>query len=72
MPPQNLDAEKSLLGACLIDEDAIADVAELVRADDFYDKQHGIVFAGMMQLYEKHKPVDLLTLTDELKKKDKL
>ena len=72
VPPQNIDAEKSLLGACLIDEDVIADVAELVRADDFYDKQHGIVFAGMMRLYEKHKPVDLLTLTDELKKKDEL
>lgn len=72
IPPQNLDAEKSLLGACLIDEDAIADVAELIRADDFYDKQHGLVFAGMMRLYEKHKPVDLLTLTDELKKKDEL
>lgn len=72
MPPQNVEAEKSLLGACLIDEDAIADVSEVVRADDFYDKQHTIVFAGMMHLYEKHKPVDLLTLTDELKKKDKL
>lgn len=72
IPPQNIDAEKSLLGACLIDEDVIADVAELVRPDDFYDKQHGIVYGGMMRLYEKHKPVDLLTLTDELKKKDEL
>lgn len=72
IPPQNIDAEKSLLGACLIDEDVIADVAELVRHDDFYDKQHGIVYGGMMRLYEKHKPVDLLTLTDELKKKDEL
>ncbi|HTK39769.1 MAG TPA: replicative DNA helicase [Patescibacteria group bacterium] len=72
IPPQNLDAEKSLLGACLIDEDAIADIAELVRSDDFYDKQHGLVYGGMMRLYEKHKPVDLLTLTDELKKKDEI
>ncbi len=72
IPPQNLEAEKSLLGACLIDEDVIADVAELVHADDFYDKQHGIVYGGMMRLYENHKPVDLLTLTDELKKKDEL
>lgn len=72
IPPQNLDAEKSLLGACLIDEDAIADVSELVGPDDFYDKQHGLVFGGIMRLYEKHKPVDLLTLTDELKKKDEL
>ena len=72
IPPHNTDAEKSLLGACLIDEDTIADVAELVSADDFYDKQHALVYGGMMRLYEKHKPVDLLTLTDELKKKEQL
>ena len=72
IPPHNTEAEKSLLGACLIDEDTIADVAELVSADDFYDKQHALVYGGMMRLYEKHKPVDLLTLTDELKKKEQL
>jgi replicative DNA helicase len=72
VPPQNLEAEKSLLGACLIDEDVIADIAENVRPDDFYDKQHGLIYGGMMRLYEKHKPVDLLTLTDELTKKDQL
>ena len=38
----------------------------------FYDKNHGLIFAGMMRLFEKHKPVDLLTLTDELKRKDEL
>ncbi len=72
IPPQNLDAEKSLLGAILIDEEVIADVAEAVSPGDFYDKQHGIVYGGMLRLYEHHKPVDLLTLTEELKKKDEL
>ncbi len=72
IPPQNLDAEKSLLGAILIDEEIIADVAELAHPSDFYDKQHGIVYGGMLRLYEHHKPVDLLTLTEELKKKDEL
>ncbi len=72
IPPQNLDAEKSLLGAILIDEEVIADVAELAHPSDFYDKQHGIVYGGMLRLYEHHKPVDLLTLTEELKKKDEL
>lgn len=72
VPPQSLDAEKSLLGAVLIDEDVIADVAEAVTPADFYDKQHQLVFGGMMRLYERHKPVDLLTLTEELKKKDEL
>ena len=72
VPPQSLDAEKSLLGAILIDEEVVADVAESVNADDFYDKRHGIIYAGIYKLYEHHKPVDLLTLTEELKKKDNL
>ena len=72
LPPQNLDAEKSLLGAILIDEEVLADAAEIVKPNDFYDKNHGLIFAGMMRLFEKHKPVDLLTLTDELKRKDEL
>ena len=72
VPPQSLDAEMSLLGAVLIDEEVIADASEQVRANDFYDKRHQLIFAAMMRLYEKHKPVDSLTLTEELKKKDEL
>ena len=72
IPPQNLDAEKSLIGAVLIDEEVMADVSENVKAIDFYDKNHGIIFGAMIRLFEKHKPVDLLTLTDELKRKDEL
>lgn len=72
VPPQNLDAEMSLLGAVLIDDEVLADISEHVTAKDFYDKRHGIVYGGMMRLYEKHKPVDLLTLTDELKRKKEL
>ena len=64
IPPQNLDAEKSLLGAVLIDEEVLADAAEITHPSDFYDKNHGLIFAGMMRLFEKHKPVDLLTLTN--------
>ena len=72
VPPQNLDAEMSLLGAVLIDDEVIADASELVNAKDFYDKRHAIIYSGMMRLYERHKPIDLLTLTDELKKKKEL
>ena len=72
IPPQNLEAEKSLLGAILLDEEVLADASELVTAQDFYDKNHQRIFAGMMGLYERHKPVDLLTLTDELRNKDTL
>lgn len=72
VPPQNIDAEKSLLGAVLIDEEVLADISEHVSPKDFYDKRHASVFGAMMRLYERHKPVDLLTLTDELKKKNEL
>ncbi|HEY0965586.1 MAG TPA: DnaB-like helicase N-terminal domain-containing protein, partial [Candidatus Saccharimonadales bacterium] len=72
VPPQNIDAEKSLLGAVLIDDEVLADITEHVKSADFYDKTHGIIYGAMMRLYEKHRPVDLLTLTDELKRKKEL
>jgi len=72
IPPQNLDAEMSLLGAVLIDEETLADITEHVHPKDFYDKRHAVIFDAMMRLYEKNKPVDLLTLTDELKRKKEL
>lgn len=72
LPPQNLDAEKSLLGAVLIDEETLSDISEHVTSRDFYDKRHAVIFDGMMRLYERHKPVDLLTLTDELKRKKEI
>lgn len=72
IPPQNVDAEKSLLGAILIDEEVLADVAEITKVIDFYDKRHSIIYDGMIRLYERRSPVDLLTLTDELKKRGDL
>ena len=72
IPPQNLDAEMSLIGAILIDEEVLIDIAETVKAADFYDKRHAIIFAAIIRLYEHHQPVDLLTLTNELKKREEL
>lgn len=72
VPPQNIDAEMSLLGAILIDEETLADISEHVTAKDFYEKRHAIIYDAVMRLYEKHRPVDLLTLTDELKRKKEL
>ncbi len=72
IPPHNLDAEMSLLGAILIDEEVLADVTDKVRPDDFYEKRHQRIFAAILRLYEQHRPVDLLTLSDELEKKDDL
>lgn len=72
VPPQNLDAEVSLLGSVLIDEDVLTRVSDNLHADDFYDKRHEAIFAAMLRLYERHSPVDLLTLSDELQKHDQL
>lgn len=72
IPPQSIDAEMSLLGAILIDGEVMSDVSDKVKPADFYDKRHSTIFESMLKLYEKHQPVDLLTLTDELKAKKKL
>lgn len=72
IPPQNLDAEKSLIGAVLIDEEVLADVTEITKPRDFYDKRHATIYEAMVSLFEHHKPVDLLTLNDELNKKSAL
>ncbi len=72
VPPQNIEAEASLLGALLIDADAIVKVADTVSADDFYDPKHTHIYAAIQKLYNKHSPVDVLTLSDQLKNDDLL
>lgn len=62
----------SLLGAILIDEEVLADISDKLNSQDFYDKRHVLIFAAMLRLYERHRPVDLLTLSDELTKKSEL
>ncbi len=67
IPPQNTEAEASLLGALLIDSDAIVKIADIVHANDFYDERHQRIYEATLQLYEKHSPIDVLTLADQLK-----
>lgn len=67
LPPQNTEAEASLLGAILIDSDAIVKVADIVTTADFYDERHARIYEAAVQLYEKHSPIDVLTLSDQLK-----
>lgn len=67
IPPQNTDAEASLLGAILIDSDAIVKIADQVDENDFYDERHQKIFENIKILYDKHSPIDVLTLTNQLK-----
>jgi replicative DNA helicase len=68
VPPHDLNAEKSVLGAILIDKDAMVDVSEFLRPEHFYHEHHGLIFEAMMNLYEQHEPIDLVTVTAQLKK----
>ena len=68
--PHNNDAEKSVIGAMLMDRDVISDVADLLSKEDFYNAQYGILFENMVELYNEGRPVDLVTLSDRLKMKD--
>jgi replicative DNA helicase len=66
-PPQNAEAEASLLGALLIDSDAIVKIADTIAARDFFDKRHERIYDAIMHLYEHHSDIDVLTLSDQLK-----
>ena len=67
VPPHDLDAEKSVLGAMLIDEDALIKVVELLKVDHFYKSAHAHIYEAVLNLYEKRQPIDLVTLPQELK-----
>jgi len=68
VPPHNTDAEQSVLGAILIDKDAVSLVSQIISPHDFYDPLNGLIYSAMLLLYEEGKPIDILTLTSRLKK----
>ena len=68
--PNNVEAEQSVIGAMLMDRDAITNASEILTVDDFYQKQYGILFEAMVELYTENVPVDLITLQNRLKEKD--
>ena len=72
LPPQNLEAEISLLGSILLDKEAIVKVADAVLASDFYKDAHGDIYAAMIKLYEHREPIDVVTLTNKLEESKKL
>ena len=72
VPPQDIVAEKSLLGAVMIQDGVLPEVLTILKPRDFYEKRHEIIFNAMVELYDAHKPIDLLTLTAELKSKKML
>src|SRR5947209_1986101 len=73
LPPQNIEAEQSLLGALLIDKDAIVNIAEILEPDHFYRaEQHGQIYNAIVTLFEAREPVDLITVSEKLRAKGML
>lgn len=69
LPPQDLEAESSVLGALMIDKNAIIRVADILNANDFYHPAHQKIYATIIELFEKGKPIDMLTVSNRLKEK---
>jgi len=72
LPPQNAEAEEAVLGALLIDPDAIIRLAPILRPEDFYREKHGWIYDAILVLHERREPVDFLTVCDELERRNQL
>lgn len=68
--PHSTPAEQSVIGAMIMDRDAVTVATEMLTVEDFYQKQYGILFEAMSELYRENKPIDLITLQNRLKEKD--
>lgn len=69
IPPHNLDAERSLLGALLLDQDVLLKIGDTLHSEDFYKDSHRIIFEIMLELVDRHEPIDILTLGNRLEEK---
>src|SRR6187399_3548143 len=72
LPPQSLEAEQSVLGAILIDRDAVVEVAEFLRPEDFYRQANGSIYAAVLELFERREPIDIVTVAETLERSDQL
>ncbi|MFC6255277.1 replicative DNA helicase [Secundilactobacillus hailunensis] len=71
-PPQNIEAEKAVLGAIFLNGDALVDAMEQLTADDFYRRAHGLIFQTMVNLNDRDEAIDVVTVSDELKRQNQL
>ncbi len=68
--PHSTEAEQSVIGSMLMDKEAVLTASEIITKDDFYERQYGVMFEAMVELYQEGKPVDLVTVQDRLRQKD--
>jgi replicative DNA helicase len=67
IPPQNIEAEQSVLGASLLDKEVLSTITEIIDVSDFYREDHKEIFEAIMDLYERGEPIDLITVSEQLK-----
>src|SRR4051794_38736110 len=72
LPPHNVEAEEAVLGSVLLDREVIGRVSGVLDARDFYRERNGLIYQSMLDLYDRHEPVDYLTLIDELDRTQRL
>jgi replicative DNA helicase len=72
IPPQNVEAEQSVLGAILLENEALPKALEILRPEDFYRESHRRIFLGLISLFEKNEPADIITLSETLKAQQSL
>jgi len=72
LPPQNIEAEQSILGAVMIENDALPKIIEVISREDFYKETHRKIFDAMVELFEKNEPIDLITISEELKRRNEI
>jgi replicative DNA helicase len=72
VPPHSADAEKSVLGSIILDKEALYEVLEILKTEDFYSDMHREIYQAIIALYRKNEPVDMLTVSEELKKRNTL
>ncbi|MDO8487952.1 MAG: replicative DNA helicase [bacterium] len=72
VPPHSPEAEKSVIGACLIDRDAVISVVELLRPEHFYEPKHSQIYTAILDLYQDRQPIDLVSVAEKLKKQKEL
>lgn len=72
LPPHNLEAEQSVLGALMLDKEAVTRIADMLRKEDFYKDAHGIIYEAMLELYEEREPIDVLSVSNKLEEQKML
>ena len=72
LPPQALDLEEAVLGALMLEKDAVSQVIEILKPESFYKESHQAVYSAILELFNNSEPVDLLTVTNQLRKDGKL